>query len=136
MGECCYAGYLIRARVNNKRVSPNFLYQFTSTDQYWNHILGTNIQATIQNVSAEKYANLEIPLPPRDRQDAITTEIAHRNAKISSAKSNVKMSIDRLQEFRSAMITAAVTGQIDVTTWGKSGQTDRRLDEIQEAMRA
>ena len=42
----------------------------------------------------------------------------------------------RLREFRAALITAAVTGQIDVMTWGKQGQTDRRLDEIEEAMQA
>lgn len=41
-----------------------------------------------------------------------------------------------MNEFRAALITAAVTGQIDVATWGKRGQTDRRLDKIEEAMRA
>ena len=42
-------------------------------------------------------------------------------------------SIDRLREFRSALITAAVTGQIDVLTWGKHGTTGHRLDQIEEA---
>jgi type I restriction enzyme S subunit len=50
--------------------------------------------------------------------------------------STVVLSIDRLREFRSALVTAAVTGQIDVVNWGKHGQTDRRLDRIEEAMRA
>ncbi len=31
---------------------------------------------------------------------------------------------------------ATVTGQVDVATWGKQGQTDRRLDKIEEVMRA
>ena len=43
---------------------------------------------------------------------------------------------DRLREFRSALITAAVTGQIDVSTWGKQGTADRRLDRIEEASSA
>ncbi len=34
----------------------------------------------------------------------------------------------------SLLITAAVTGQIDVATWGKRGETDRRLDKIEEEM--
>lgn len=46
----------------------------------------------------------------------------------------VGRSIDRLREFRAAFITAAVTGQIDVGTWHKRGDTDRRLDAIQEEM--
>jgi len=45
-------------------------------------------------------------------------------------------SIDRLREFRSALITAAVTGEIDVTTWRRRGSTDRRLDQIEEEMSA
>lgn len=43
----------------------------------------------------------------------------------------VKSSIDRLREFRSALITAAVTGQMDVTMWRKRGNTDIRLDQIE-----
>jgi type I restriction enzyme S subunit len=134
MGECCYAGYLIRARVNNAKVSPDFIHLFTSTDQYWNHILGNNIQATIQNVSAEKYANLEFPLPPRDRQDAIIREITLCNDRIRLAKNRVNASISRLREFRSALITAAVTGQIDVGEWSRRGGTDAKLDAIAKEM--
>ena len=51
-------------------------------------------------------------------------------------KGKTEQSIARLEEFRAALITAAVTGQIDVATWGKHSQTDRRLDQIEEAMRA
>jgi type I restriction enzyme S subunit len=45
-------------------------------------------------------------------------------------------SIERLRELRTALITAAVTGQIDVATWGKRGTTDRRLDAIEADMAA
>ena len=34
------------------------------------------------------------------------------------------------------LITAAVTGQIDVSTWGKQGTADRRFDQIEEATSA
>ena len=43
-------------------------------------------------------------------------------------------SIERLQEFRAAIITAAVTGQIDVATWCRKGTTDARLDAIEADM--
>jgi type I restriction enzyme S subunit len=45
-----------------------------------------------------------------------------------------QLSIRKITEFRAALITAAVTGQIDVATWGKAGQTDRRLNQIEEDM--
>ena len=56
--------------------------------------------------------------------------------KIEQTTDAVTVSIDRLREFRSALITAAVTGQIDVSTWGKQGTSDRRLDQIEEATSA
>ena len=45
-------------------------------------------------------------------------------------------SIERLREFRSALFTASVTGEIDVSTWGKQRTIDRRLDQIEEAASA
>jgi type I restriction enzyme S subunit len=96
----------------------------------------------VQYGAAQKQFNLEhareftIPMPPLseeanliDRMHAFT----ERNAKI---KNTTLHSIDRLKEYRSALITAAVTGQIDVQAYGKSGATDRRLDAIEEEMGA
>ena len=42
----------------------------------------------------------------------------------------------QLREYRSSLITAAVTGQIDVETWGKRVEADRRLEKIGEDMTA
>ena len=48
----------------------------------------------------------------------------------------IRASIGKLTELRSALITAAVTGQIDVATWGKRGETDRRLEAIEHDLEA
>jgi type I restriction enzyme S subunit len=87
-------------------------------------------------VRPQTFLNIRIPLPPMDEQVQIVQELRYweRRAKMISAKTNA--SIDRLKEYRAALITAAVTGQIDVTTYTKSGTTDRRLDAIQEEMGA
>ncbi|MFG6554975.1 restriction endonuclease subunit S [Sulfitobacter sp. 1A16808] len=74
----------------------------------------------------------KIPIPSRALQEAVDRALAFER----QLKKKTEHSINLLTEARSAMITAAVTGQIDVTTWGKQGQTDRRLDQIEEAMRA
>jgi type I restriction enzyme, S subunit len=84
----------------------------------------------------DAFLDTPLPIPPLGRQDDIVSEIKGRIARedlLLRKNSNAK---SLLQEFRAALITAAVTGQIDVTTWGQEGQTDRRLDEVQEAMRA
>ncbi len=37
-------------------------------------------------------------------------------------------------EFTAALLAAAETARIGVATWGKRGETDRRLDTIEEEM--
>ena len=52
-GKAAYAGYLIRARLNNCLVESNFVKYFTQSRGYKDWLLGNFIQATIQNISAE-----------------------------------------------------------------------------------
>ena len=66
---------------------------------------------------------------------AIRCFIAEREI-LERLADKVSDSIAHLREFRSALITAAVTGHIDAVIWGTQGQTDRRLEEIEEAMQA
>ena len=58
-----------------------------------------------------------------------------RVGKLDLINAKTNNSIDRLREYRAALITAAVTGQIDVATYGKRGETDRTFDRIDEEVR-
>jgi type I restriction enzyme S subunit len=88
------------------------------------------------NVSPSQIGAIMFALPPVTEQNEIVNEVARRNIGLNDARDRTFISIDRLKEYRSALITAAVTGQIDVTACAKSGTTDRRLDAIQEEMGA
>jgi type I restriction enzyme S subunit len=79
-------------------------------------------------------ANITFPLPAKLVQTAIVSHLDRVVRRIDESMALITSSIERLAEFRSALITAAVTGQIDVATWGKRGETDRRLDLIEEEM--
>ncbi|MFP7673494.1 restriction endonuclease subunit S [Marivita sp. S0852] len=76
--------------------------------------------------------NLMFPIIPEDELKELITEANAKIRDLSKVVDHVQFSISRLHEFRLALITAAVTGQIDVETWGKQGQTDRGLDQIEE----
>jgi len=84
----------------------------------------------------DAFLDMRLPIPPLETQDALLHEVSSRTQREDALLRKNERAETLLREFRSALITAAVTGQIDVTTWGKQGQTDRRLDEIEEAMRA
>jgi type I restriction enzyme S subunit len=74
----------------------------------------------------------KIPIPNVNIQSEIERIVEYERL----FKDKISISIQRLHEYRSTLITAAVTGQINVTTWGKQGQTDRRLVQIEEAVHA
>ena len=113
-GPCAYAGYLIRARLDTRTVDTHFVRYFTSSAAYWAWLASAYIQATIQNVSAERYANLEVALPPIREQQAIVEYLNSTTDRIDALRAKAELSIERLLEYRSVLVSAAVTGKIDV----------------------
>ena len=72
-----------------------------------------------------------IALPDLPTQRAIADFLDRETARIDHIRDKTRVSIDRLREYRSSLITAVVTGQIDVTKWVKAGTAERRLDAVQ-----
>ena len=113
-GTACFAGYLIRARMREDVCRARWLHFYCQTLGYWAYVGGSQIQATIQNVSAEKYANLWLPVPPLSEQVVIMDKLTETTNELGNLTSEAMRTINLLAERRSALISAAVTGQIDV----------------------
>ena len=82
------------------------------------------------------FTQLFLKVPPVEEQTRIADHLDAVMQKTKALTEKTNASITRLKEYRSALITAAVTGQIDVATYTNSGTPDRRLDAIQEEMGA
>ena len=52
--------------------------------------------------------------PPVDEQEEIVEDIDRRNATLDSLTAKNRQVIEKLREYRTALISAAVTGKIDV----------------------
>lgn len=65
-------------------------------------------------LTCEDVAGLRLPLPPPDEQRAIVEHIARATAKLDAVRAATERTIGLLKERRSALIAAAVTGQLDV----------------------
>ena len=113
-GVTAFAGYLIRARFSLHKANSKFIFFCTRSSFYWQWIKAATIQATIQNVSAEKYASFCFPLPPLSEQQEIVDFLDRETAKIDSLIEKEKQIIEKMKEYRTALISAAVTGKIDV----------------------
>jgi type I restriction enzyme, S subunit len=58
--------------------------------------------------------NIVLPVPPYEEQDIIVKEVNGLTVQTDQMSQIIQLAIDRLVEYRSALITNAVTGKIDV----------------------
>jgi restriction endonuclease S subunit len=74
----------------------------------------SKIGATVDSIEIEELLNFMIVLPPRAEQEKISIQLDLQVSSIDAVVQAVKKVIAKLQEYRAALITSAVTGQIDV----------------------
>ena len=65
-------------------------------------------------ISRTMLGNIRVPIPPLPEQAAIAAYLDKETAKLDALVGKVEEAVERLQEYRTALITAAVTGKIDV----------------------
>jgi len=76
------------------------------------------VGATIRGINIRDLKRALIPVPPRAEQETIARFLVQGIAKIDALVAEVQGAIDRLRELRIALISAAVTGKIDVREEG------------------
>jgi type I restriction enzyme S subunit len=74
----------------------------------------TSNGATIRGINIFDLKRARIPLPPPDEQAQIASHVLSETAMIDVLSVEAERSIELLRERRTALISAAVTGQIDV----------------------
>jgi len=115
-GKACFAGYLIKARTNLYKLIPEYLYNFTKkapSYDSWKNIIFT--QATIQNISATKYAYLPVTVPPIDEQKKILFYLDIKMTMIQDLQKNLSDQISTLEQYRKSLIHECVTGKRRIT---------------------
>ena len=114
-GKCCFAGYLIRFRPDAHKANSRFLYYYTLTQAYEQWTQQIFIQATIQNISAEKYNNLVFAIPSTlDEQAKIAAYLDAKCGKLDQIISENESTIQKLKEYRQSLIYEAVTGKVEI----------------------
>jgi len=70
--------------------------------------------ATIRTIGMPDVNMFAVPVPPRTEQLAVVQHVAAGTGQIDRLISRVRTHVERLREYRIALISAAVTGKIDV----------------------
>ncbi len=106
------ASYLVRFRFGS-RYHP----------EYANYVMGTNDLMALgrtlalpsigqANLNPSRYAQIEFPIPPFEEQSKIVEFLAEEVRALRTGATKIVTSIEKLEEYRAALITAAVTGKI------------------------
>lgn len=108
---------MIRVRIDTEKALPQFIFHYFQSAFSRAEILATTKTVTISGIDSQQLKGLTVCLPDIKTQSEIV-EFIHRSSERFAAAINANSTtIARLQEYRTALITAAVTGQIDVRDW-------------------
>ncbi|GAB2188673.1 hypothetical protein MAH1_02790 [Sessilibacter sp. MAH1] len=107
----------MKALVTDEKLRPGFLHWLINGLQNGLLPIWSKQGCTVESIEMDYMRNTVIPLPPVIEQDAIIEEISKLTASVNTQIDKVSSVITALSEYRSALITNAVTGKIDVRDW-------------------
>lgn len=67
-GRAIFAGFLIRLVPDISKVLPDYLFQFTKSDYYWDFVKTAQHVVAQPNINAQEYGELQILIPPLEKQ--------------------------------------------------------------------
>lgn len=91
-----------------------FVY-YSLNSEIFKSQLGLFLTSTINQLTTQVLGNFNIAFPPLEEQNSITDYLDQETAKIDRLCDTVNQTIGCLKEYRTALITQAVTGKIKVT---------------------
>ncbi|MFN4264261.1 MAG: type I restriction endonuclease subunit S [Aquabacterium sp.] len=110
---CIHQNHVFAVRPHS--VAPEWLNTVTSSSYAQFYFMSRSKQSTnLASISSTSIMDLPVVLPPSSEQAQLLTFLEGSTAQLQSLIEEAVLSIELLRERRSALISAAVTGQIDV----------------------
>ncbi|MBL9158948.1 MAG: restriction endonuclease subunit S [Verrucomicrobiales bacterium] len=112
-GWLCGTGSMI-LRLHQSEYHAGYLSHFLSLGVMRQYFQSYSIGSVMDSLSSATLLCTPMVVPPIDEQGEISAFIGRESAKFDTLTAEAQRAIDLLQERRTALISAAVTGQIDV----------------------
>ncbi|MCS3679340.1 type I restriction enzyme S subunit [Salinibacter ruber] len=105
----------IRLRLRWEKIDRHFL-QWLLHEAWYMQTKIALVQrgAVLSGLNTNTIENLIVALPPTDEQEQLVKYLNSEAGRLDEQISTMEEGIDRLKEYRTALISAAVTGKIDV----------------------
>ena len=111
---CCYSNFMQRVRTKPGFMPKLAWYLMNNDTARLQFDLLSNSTTGLANLNGTMIGQVLVAVPPANEQQAIINFLDIEADKIDSLNAKAISAIDLLQERRSALVSAAVTGQIDV----------------------
>ena len=116
----CSAVYIV-AKPNEQQFDPRFLMRVFQVSEFQRYVgrLGKGILELRMAIGWDELKNQAIPAPPLSEQTRIANFLDEQTARIDDLREHCKEHITLLREYRSSLISAAVTGQLNIDKFGR-----------------
>lgn len=128
-----FAGFLIRFRPSVPDLTPEFSRYYFSNQRLREFFNKEMNLVTRASLSQDLLKKMEVTLPPIQEQLSISSHLDRVAGTVDSLISEAKTSIELLVERRSVLISAAVTGKIDVRNWQPPVDESAFDEEVRQA---
>ncbi|MHB8390866.1 MAG: restriction endonuclease subunit S [Acidobacteriaceae bacterium] len=108
-------------RANLEKIVPRFLYYALQAPYFQRSVQLSWSQGTQPNIGMTVLGNLGIAVPSILEQRLIVEMLDGLLAKVNELRAHSQVHVTLLREYRTSLISAAVTGQLDVCSFGGSG---------------
>lgn len=72
-GRLVFAGFLIRVRVDDRKLDPQFLAQYLRSKPYWDWVEGMSVRSGQPGINSGEYASLPVPRPEMPEQRRVAS---------------------------------------------------------------
>jgi type I restriction enzyme S subunit len=107
-----FCGFIIRARLQNKEISPEYLTYYSRTNSAREKIISSSSQVTITNINQKSLGKIPIPIPPLAEQHRIVAEIERRLSVADEIEKTVDQSLKQSERLRQSILKRAFEGKL------------------------
>jgi type I restriction enzyme S subunit len=105
-------------KFDEKRMSNQFAFTLLGSDCYYKLLINKALSSAQPKLNKEDVKSIDFIFPPtQEEQKAILDWIKEETSNVDTLISKYQKQIDLMQEYRTSLISQAVTGKIDVREW-------------------
>jgi len=117
---------LIKTKEN---IIPEYILYVLKSNTIFQQLNLAMIGSTFKRINVDDIRNFSIAIPPKNEQISIVNVLKAKLEKYDQTVENAELLVNYMQERRTALISAAVTGKIDVRDWVTPDTSDIEASE-------